>query len=250
MLMTNVLDVLATMKPNQKINYDKVLQKMIGQWQQENLRPKILLHSCCGPCSTYTVEYLNKYADITIYYSNSNIHPRSEYERRELAQRQFIHDFNEKNNAHVQFMAAPYEPSKFVAMVKEQNLAEEPEGGKRCSACFQMRLDIVARKAKELSYDYFGSALTLSPKKNSQVINDLGVEIQQFFETKYLPSDFKKNSGYQRSIELCKEYNVYRQCYCGCLFAANKQGVDLKEIQKEAAEFVAERASQLQEDEY
>lgn len=240
-MLTNVLDILKNMNPNQKINYDKVLQKMIGQWQEDALRPKILLHSCCGPCSTYTLEYLNKFADIAIYYSNSNIHPKAEYERRELAQRQFIKDFNEKNNAQVQFIAAPYEPSKFVQMIKEEHLTEEPEGGKRCSACFQMRLDIVAQKAKELGYDYFGSALTLSPKKNSQVINELGVEIQQIFDTKYLPSDFKKNNGYQRSIELCKEYNVYRQCYCGCLFAANKQGVDLKEVQKEAAAFVAQR---------
>lgn len=240
MILANILDILSTMKANQKINYDKVLKKMIGQWETQHLRPKILLHSCCGPCSTYTLEYLNQFADVTIYYSNSNIHPQAEYLRRELAQRKFVHDFNEKNGAHVAFMSAPYEPNKFVRMIEEKHLEGEPEGGRRCSACFQMRLDIVAKKADELGFDYFGSALTLSPKKNSQVINELGIEIQQFFQTKYLPSDFKKNNGYQRSIELCKEYNVYRQCYCGCLFAAQKQGVDLKEIKKEALAFAEE----------
>lgn len=246
MIYGNVLDVLATMNPHQKINYDKVLQKLIHQWEEESARPKILLHSCCGPCSTYTLEYLTQFADVTIYFANSNIHPRSEYERRELTQKQFIHDFNERTGTQIKFMAAPYEPNKFVHLMKEKKLENEPEGGKRCGACFQMRLDIVAKKADELGFDYFGSALTLSPKKDSQLINEIGIELQQFFSTKYLPSDFKKNNGYQRSIELCREYNVYRQCYCGCLFAAEKQGIDLKEIHKEAAAFVKERLEYLQ----
>lgn len=236
--MINADELLEKMNPNQKINYDRLLQKMIQTWQTQTIRPKILLHSCCAPCSTYTLEYLNQFADITIYFANSNIHPRSEYLRREQVQKDFIRDFNAKNNAHVQFLSAPYEPNQFVKMVQEKHLVDEPEGGKRCSACFHMRLDLVAKKAQELSFDYFGSALTLSPQKNSQVINSIGIEIQKIFSVNYLPSDFKKNNGYKRSVELCKEYNVYRQCYCGCIFAAQKQGISLKDVNKEATAFL------------
>ncbi len=236
--MLNILDVLEKMDSNQKINYDKLLQQMISNWQAAAQRPKILLHSCCAPCSTYSLEYLSAFADITIYFANSNIHPRSEYQRREAVQKQFVADFNTKTAANVQFLAAPYEPNQFIQLVKQNHLEDEPEGGQRCASCFQMRLDIVARKASELNYDYFGSALTLSPKKDSQLINQIGIEIQQFFDTNYLPSDFKKNNGYKRSVDMCRAYNIYRQCYCGCLFAASKQGVDLKHIQKEAKAFL------------
>ena len=120
-------------------------------------------------------------------------------------------------------------------------LAEEKEGGERCSACFNMRLDRVAQVAQELGYDYFGSALTLSPKKNSQLINELGLEVQQLYDVNYLPSDFKKNKGYERSIVMCREYDVYRQCYCGCVFAAKQQGVDLREVNKEALAYLKDK---------
>lgn len=245
--MINVLEVLAKMNPNQKVNYDRVLQKMIQKWQAENARPTILLHSCCAPCSTYTLEYLAEIADVTVYFANSNIHPRAEYERRKIVQEEFITAFNQKTGNQVKFLAAPYEPNVFIQMVKEKELTQEAEGGKRCTACFQMRLDIVAQKAAAEGFDYFGSALTLSPKKNSQLINEIGIEVQEFFDTSYLPSDFKKNNGYKRSIDMCKEYQVYRQCYCGCLFAAKQQGIDLKEIQKEASAFVQRHQASLKD---
>ncbi|MDR1567702.1 MAG: epoxyqueuosine reductase QueH [Streptococcaceae bacterium] len=235
--MINLLEILRQFQPNQKVNYDKILQKMVKIWQDEGIRPRILLHSCCAPCSTYTLEYLTKYADVTIYFANSNIHPRSEYERRRAVQEQFIADFNQQTGQNVQFIAARYEPQTFIQMVKAKNLEEEKEGGKRCTACFQMRLDLVAKKAQTLGYDYFGSALTISPHKNSRVINEVGIEIQEFYATRYLPSDFKKNNGYRRSIEMCEKYKIYRQCYCGCLFAAAQQGVDLKQINAEANAF-------------
>lgn len=235
-------EILSRMNDGQKVNYDKVLQRMIQNWAENEVRPRILLHSCCAPCSTYSLEYLTRFADITVYFANSNIHPRSEYERRKLVQEQFIEAFNAKNQTEVAFLSAPYEPNVFIREVKKLQLENEPEGGKRCSACFHMRLDIVARKAEELGYDYFGSALTLSPKKNSQVINEIGIEIQQFFQTRYLPSDFKKNNGYQRSIELCKAYDVYRQCYCGCIFVAAKQNIDFKAVNKEATAFLKKNA--------
>lgn len=238
----NANDILSRLSPNQKINYDKTLSKMIEEWEKSATKPTILLHSCCAPCSTYTLEYMTKFADITIYFANSNIHPREEYQRRLLVQQKFVTDFNELTNQQVGFLAGEYEPSKFVRMVKEKELTEEKEGGKRCSACFNMRLDLVAEKAQELGFDYFGSALTISPKKNSQLINQIGMDIQKFYDVNYLPSDFKKNKGYERSIEMCKEYNIYRQCYCGCIFAAKQQGVDLKQVTKEARQFLKEES--------
>lgn len=236
--MKNATEILQKMNPNQKVNYDRVYQKMRESWEAEGLRPKILLHSCCAPCSTYSLEYLCQNADVTIYFSNSNIHPRAEYERREKVQADFVQDFNVKTGNNVQFIAAPYEPNKFMQMVNLHQLAEEPEGGLRCTACFQMRLDIVAEKAQELGYDYFGSALTLSPKKNGQLINEIGLDMQKIYAVQYLPSDFKKNNGWKRSVEMCKEYDIYRQCYCGCVFAARQQGIDLKEINRSAVKFI------------
>ena len=223
---------------NQKVNYDKVLRKLIGIWQQRAERPSILLHSCCAPCSTYSLEFLVSYADVTIYFANSNIYPESEYHRRALVQKQFVTDFNERVGASVGFIEAPYEPNVFIQMMQRAHLTQEPEGGKRCQACFQLRLDLVAAEAVKRGFDYFGSALTLSPKKDAQLINEIGLDIQKMYDVRYLPSDFKKQSGYQRSIEMCREYDVYRQCYCGCVFAAKQQGVDLKQINREAKAFL------------
>lgn len=239
--MIEASQILDKMK-NQKINYDYVLRKMITRWEEEEKRPTILIHSCCAPCSTYTLEFLTQYADVTIYFANSNIHPKSEYERRLLVQKKFVADFNEKTGAEVGFIAADYKPNEFLAIIKENHLQDEPEGGKRCTACFQMRLDLVAEEALKLRYDYFGSALTISPKKNAQLINQIGMDIQKIYSVNYLPSDFKKNKGYERSIQMCKEYDVFRQCYCGCVFAAKQQGVDLKAVNKEAKAYLAQQS--------
>ena len=231
-------DMIVEKMKNQKINYDRVLRKMIIEWEKNEERPKILLHSCCAPCSTYTLEFLCQYADVTVFFSNSNIHPESEYLRRMIVQKKFIEDFNANTGNNVQLIVNEYKPNDFIQMMVKQNLHNEKEGGKRCDACFNLRLDLVAQKAQELGYDYFGSALTISPKKNSQLINQIGMDIQKIYNTNYLPSDFKKNQGYQRSIEMCKEYDVFRQCYCGCVFAAKQQGIDFKAIKKEAQEYV------------
>lgn len=229
---------------NQKINYDRVLHKMIQSWEKEKVRPRILIHSCCAPCSTYTLEFLTQHADVTIFFSNSNIHPESEYQRRVLVQEKFIHDFNTATGNQVDLIIDDYKPNEFIQLMQQKELIAEPEGWKRCTACFNMRLDLAAKEALERGFDYFGSALTISPKKNSQLINQIGMDIQKIYNTHYLTSDFKKNSGYQRSIEMCKEYDVYRQCYCGCVFAAKQQGCDLKIINKEAKAFVKEYQKQ------
>lgn len=227
-MLINADTILKLHKPHNKINYDTILKSMIESWQSQSVKPKILIHSCCAPCSTYVLEYLAQYAEITIYFANSNIHPRLEYEYRSQVQQKFIKDFNQKTGNNVQFLEAPYKPADFIKEV--EHLRNEPEGGARCHICYKMRLDLAAIKAQELGFDYFASALTLSPKKNSQKINELGFEIQELFSVKYLPSDFKKNNGYKRSVEICKEYDVYRQCYCGCIFAAKQQGIDFKVV--------------------
>ena len=222
----NARDILNRMNSNQKINYHTVLTKLIDDWKKKNQRPKILLHSCCAPCSTYSLEFMCKHADVTILFANNNIHPEAEYNKRALVQREFIDSFNKRTGNNVGYIEEKYNTVKFYEKVT--GMEKEKEGGARCTSCFQMRLDIAAQRALEMNFDYFGSALTLSPKKNSQLINTLGLEIQEIFDVKYLPSDFKKNQGYQRSIEMCNEYDVYRQCYCGCIFAATDQGIDLK----------------------
>lgn len=237
----NARDFLEKLKPNQKVNYDKVLQQVMAEWQIKAQRPTILLHSCCAPCSTYSLEYLCNYADVTILFANSNIHPASEYERRKQVQQAFVDEFNKRTGANVGFIAGEYAPEKFNQMVVEKGLAAEFEGGKRCTACFQMRLDIVAQKAKALEFDYFGSALTVSPHKNSQLINEVGLDMQKIYAVHYLPSDFKENNGYKRSVDMCAEYDIYRQCYCGCVFAASQQGVDLKEVSQAAKAYLLKK---------
>lgn len=223
---------------NQKVNYDKILRQMIQTWQAGGVRPKLIIHSCCAPCSTYTLEFLSTYADVTIYFANSNIHPEAEYRRRALVQKSFVHDFNQRTNQNVAFLEEDYRPNDFIQMVMARELQDEPEKGLRCSACFQLRLDLVAEKAVALGYDYFGSALTLSPQKDSQLINEIGLDAQKIYAVKYLPSDFKKNKGYERSVQMCREYDIYRQCYCGCVFAAKQQGIDLKAVNQEAKAFL------------
>ncbi|KPJ21861.1 epoxyqueuosine reductase QueH [Streptococcus phocae] len=237
--MIDLQEILDKMNPNQKINYDRVMQQMTKSWAKEAVRPKILMHVCCAPCSTYTLEYLTQYADITVYFANSNIHPKDEYHRRAYVTQQFISDFNEKTGQSVSFIEADYVPNEYVRKVR--GLEEEPEGGDRCKVCFDYRLDKTAQKAVELGFDYFASALTISPHKNSKTINDVGIDVQKVYTTKYLPSDFKKNNGYRRSVEMCDEYDIYRQCYCGCVYAAKIQGIDLVQVKKDAQAFMQDK---------
>ncbi|CAM3581905.1 epoxyqueuosine reductase QueH [Erysipelothrix urinaevulpis] len=227
-----------TLLKGNKVNYDKELQSLFKEWKTTSTRPKILLHSCCAPCSTYSLEYLCEYADVCVYFSNSNIYPRSEYQRRSLVQKNFIQKFNDKTGHDVLYIEADYKPNEFIEMVHNQKLEQEPEGGKRCTACFDMRLNEVAKAAQSLGYDYFGTALTLSPHKDAQVVNAVGYEVQKIYDVSYLPADFKKQGGFYRSVEMCDEYDIYRQCYCGCIFAAKQQGIDLKDVNKEALEFI------------
>ena len=193
-----------------KVNYQNKLMTIINSLQT---RPHILLHSCCGPCSTTVLTFLATYFDITVFYYNPNIEPRAEYEKRKQEQIRFIQEFN---NEHITFLDCDYANQDFRNKVK--GLEQEKEGGARCAVCFKLRLEETARLAKKLNFDYFGTTLTVSPHKNSQIINEIGALLEGEYGVKYLYSDFKKKDGYKKSIELSKQYHLYRQDYCGCLF--------------------------------
>ena len=200
------------MNLNQKINYDIKFDEIINSL---DYTPKLLLHSCCAPCSSACIERLSNYFDITILYYNPNIEPYEEYLKRKEEEIRFIKEFKTKNKLDI--IDSDYDNDKYHEIVS--GLEEEPEGGQRCRKCYRLRLEYTAKKAKELKYDYFSTTLTVSPYKNSQVINKICEELEKIYNIKYLYYDFKKKEGYKRSIELSKEYNLYRQNYCGCIYS-------------------------------
>ncbi len=198
-----------------KINYQKELDKLIDKNVKDNVVPKLLLHSCCAPCSSYCLEYLSKYFKITILYYNPNIFPKEEYLYRIKEQEKLIEKLPVINK--IDFIATDYEPEKFYEIAK--GLEDEPEGGKRCEKCFRLRLSYAARIAKDMNFDYFTTTLSISPLKNSEVLNRIGEDVGMEYGIKHLVSDFKKKNGYKRSVELSKEYELYRQDYCGCIYS-------------------------------
>ena len=202
-----------------KINYQNQLDRIIENISPEN-PPRLLLHSCCAPCSSYTLEYLSRYFDITVYYFNPNISPKQEFDKRFEEQKRLISQMPFKNS--VTLVEGDYNYDDFLEIAK--GLENVPEGGERCFRCYKMRLESTARLAKEQGFDYFCTTLSISPLKNSQKINELGFEIEEKYGVKWLPSDFKKREGYKRSIQLSKEYSLYRQNFCGCVFSKNQQG--------------------------
>ena len=197
------------------MNYQNELDKLISSL---TYKPNLLLHSCCGPCSTEVLTYLEPYFNITVIYYNPNIEPIKEYLKRKNEQIRFINEFNQEN---IKFLDCDYDNNVFHEQVK--GLEHELEGKARCPVCFRIRLEYTALKAKELGFEYFGTTLTVSPYKNSKQINTLGGILSNKYSIKYLYSDFKKKDGYKKSIELSKKYNLYRQDYCGCLYSREKK---------------------------
>ncbi len=196
-------------------NYQKVLDDIIKKLEG---KPTLLLHSCCGPCSTQVINFLKDYFKITVYYYNPNIEPFLEYNKRKQEQIKFISAFNKENPENkIEFYEALYDNELYLKETKGLEL--EPEGGARCSKCFYLRMKNTAVKALENNFDYFGTTLTVSPHKNSQIINKIGESIEKEVGIKYIYGDFKKNDGYKKSIEYSKKYNLYRQDYCGCHYA-------------------------------
>ncbi len=197
------------------MNYQRELDNLLELQNKNNIRPKLLLHSCCAPCSSYVLEYLSNYFEITIFYYNPNIYPAEEYSKRVEEQQTLIKEMPLKSK--VEFMEGKYQPEEFYHIVK--GLEKEVEGGNRCFACYELRLREAAKVAIEHGFDYYTTTLSISPYKNAQKLNEIGEKIGNEYGVSHLPSDFKKNNGYKRSIELSREYNLYRQDYCGCIYS-------------------------------
>lgn len=199
----------------QKINYQKELEKLLKQLEAEQKVPTLLIHSCCAPCSSYVLEYLSDYFKITVLYYNPNIYPESEYTKRILEQQNLIRAM--KFRYPVLFLAGRYDKEKFYDMAA--GMEDLREGSARCMKCYELRLREVAAQASAGGFDYFTTTLSISPLKNAQKLNEIGIRIGKEYGVEYLVSDFKKKNGYKRSIELSKEYGLYRQDYCGCEFS-------------------------------
>ena len=196
-------------------NYSKELERLVQGLQREGRVPRLLLHACCAPCSSAVLEYLSRYFAITLLYYNPNISPYEEYEKRERELERLV---SQMDLAHpVELLPCGYEGEAFVEAAR--GLEGEPEGGRRCEACFRLRLEYAAREAARLHFDYFTTTLTISPLKNAPLLNRLGEEMGKRYGVAHLPSDFKKKNGYKRSVELSREYGLYRQDYCGCAFS-------------------------------
>lgn len=194
------------------MNYQVVLDETL-----KNLKgvPKLLLHVCCAPCSSYVLEYLANYFEITVFYYNPNIDTDEEYLKRKDESERFVREFKTKYPVH--FVGLSHLQDEFNEVIK--GMEEEKEGGIRCFACYKLRLEKACLYAKKNSFDYFTTTLTISPLKNSKKINEIGCELEQKYDIRYLYSDFKKKEGYKRSIVLSHEYNLYRQNYCGCKYS-------------------------------
>lgn len=217
----------------EKINYQKELEKIISQFAQpssQNIKPTLLLHACCGPCSSYVIEYLSSIFDITIYYYNPNIHPEKEYYRRLEELKKFLTVFPDALKNKVKLVVDDYEPEDFFKATNIRNkiqLQTEPEKGERCRRCYKLRMSRSWQYACKNNFDWFTTTLSISPHKDSQMINEIGQELEktknenmaESAKTRFLVSDFKKKSGYLRSTQLSSEYGLWRQDYCGCVFS-------------------------------
>lgn len=202
-----------------KINYQLELDKIINKIEGENTTKSLLLHSCCAPCSSYVLSYLNKYFNITVFYYNPNITNKEEYLKRKQEQIRLITELPAENK--IKILDADYNPEKFFEISK--GLEDCREGGERCFKCYELRLKATAEAAKENDFDYFCTTLTISPLKNAQKINEIGHMLGDEYGIPFLPSNFKKKDGFKKSIELSRIYNLYRQNYCGCIYSKPKE---------------------------
>lgn len=209
----------------QKKNYQRMLEQLISAIP-EGEAPRLLLHSCCAPCSSYCLEYLAQYFRITLLYYNPNISPREEFDKRTEELQRLVSRIPMKYPAQV--VVPEYRPEEFYNAVK--GMEQLPESGERCLVCYRLRLEKAAQYAAENGFDYFCTTLTISPMKNAAALNEISEELSRIYPVKPLPSDFKKKGGYLRSIELSREYGLYRQNYCGCVFS--KQEAERREAAK------------------
>ena len=206
-----------------RINYERVMEETIAALERDGQRPQLLLHACCAPCSSATLERLADHFDVTILYYNPNIAPPEEYHRREAELERFVRDagYAARGSTVVEL---PYDPQEFYTAVK--GLENEPERGSRCTVCYRLRMRRAAQYARDNGFDWFTTTLSISPHKDAARINAIGQELETEFGVKHLPSDFKKHNGYLRSLQLSEQYGLYRQDYCGCEFSAKARGIE------------------------
>ena len=199
------------------VSFQQWLDRKINDIKKDKYSPKLLLHSCCAPCSSYVIEYLSTYFLVTVFFYNPNIYPEAEYKKRLKEQIKLIKKLPVENE--VNLIVGPYEPDVFFQRIK--GLEQEKEGQKRCLKCYELRLEKTAQHASQSGFSYFTTTLTISPHKNAKLINRLGYNIASTYQLEYLFSDFKKKGGFKRSITLSHQYQLYRQNYCGCMFSKN-----------------------------
>lgn len=194
-----------------KIDYNKRMEEIISGFGEE--KKTLLIHSCCAPCNSSVLKRLDVFFNIIVYFYNPNINIPGEFEKRFDEQKRFI----EESGVKAELIKGEFNPKEFLEAVK--GFEKAGEGSLRCEKCFSLRLEAAAKKGKELGADYFTSSLTISPIKKAEILNDIGYKFSEIYELQWLPSDFKKKGGYQHSVNLSKEFNLYRQDYCGCAFS-------------------------------
>lgn len=199
----------------EKIDYQKVLDATLARVSRATKKPALLLHACCAPCSSYVIEYLQEYFDITLYFYNPNIAPKEEYDFRADELKRLVKEMPIASGTKV--IVEEYNSGEFYNIAKGRE--EMPEGGERCKECYRLRLERTARRAGEDGFDFFCTTLSISPYKNAARLNSIGGELGREYGVEYLVSDFKKKNGYKRSCELSREYALYRQDWCGCEFS-------------------------------
>ena len=213
-------------------NYHLKMLELIQANCDETRVPKLLIHSCCAPCSSYCLELLSQYFEITVFYYNPNIYPPEEYHMRAAEQERFVQKFPSKHK--ISFVEGVYDTEKFYAMAR--GMEELKEGQERCFACYEMRLREACEYAKENRFDFFTTTLSISPLKNAAKLNEIGGKLEGEYGIAYLYSDFKKKNGYKRSTEISNEYDMYRQYYCGCVFSKKQRDEEIAARKRESEE--------------
>ncbi len=201
-----------------QINYQRVMEELLREAVKKEKTPRLLLHACCAPCSSYVLEYLSDYFEITALFYNPNMESMEEYQKRAKELLRFIDENTFQNPVSARITS--YVPDDYTSQIK--GLEDCPEGGSRCFRCYRLRMEYTAKLAKKEQFDFFTTTLTISPLKNAQKINEIGKMLEEQYQIPYLYSDFKKKNGYQRSIQLSRDYHLYRQNYCGCVFSKRK----------------------------
>lgn len=206
------------------INYQKVMEELIRGSCSDGRVPRLLLHSCCAPCSSYCIACLAEYFEVTVFYYNPNIYPPDEYHMRAAEQKRFVEEFPTRYPVH--FVEGAYDTDRFYEMAS--GMEALPEGGERCFACYELRLRQAAEYALSRGFDFFTTTLSISPLKNAEKLNEIGAKLEEEYDISYLYSDFKKKDGYKKSTEISREYHMYRQYYCGCVFSKRERDAQIR----------------------